>query len=266
MILNSRPLPCWNPPFIPSHSLINDQVWSPWSVFLLDLIILTKLSFLSWNSLFYPGSHDQRLSFPQTSIFQTHSCLSFSVHLKFVDRAGMGELSIFFYPHVPIYIIPVKLHENLALLYFRTSPILQGKIIIVTYALLPGLCQIKLKRTFMIILSIVLSFPWFQNTYISFVMLLRMRKFSISVWSKLGKKYRIHLPIFFHESKNLKLTWPRKRKAKPLQSHWNCTITGKCALRNNEETGFLDNFAYCSIEKCLVAFALKILFFFFFLI
>lgn len=86
-----------------------------------------------------------------------------------------------------------------------------------------------------------------------------MRKYSISVWSNLGKNNRIHLPIFFHESKNLKLTWPRKRKAKPLQSHWNCTITGECALRNNEETEFLDNFAYCSIEKCLVAFTLKIL-------
>lgn len=86
-----------------------------------------------------------------------------------------------------------------------------------------------------------------------------MRKYSISVWSNLGKNNRIHLPIFFHESKNLKLTWPRKRKAKLLQSHWNCTITGECALRNNEETEFLDNFAYCSIEKCLVAFTLKIL-------
>ena len=171
----------------------------------------------------------------------------------------MGELSIFFIPIFLCYIISVKLHEDLTLLSFRTSPILQGKIIIVTHALLPGLCQIKLKRTFMIILSIVLSFPWFQNTYISFVMLLRMRKFSILILSKLGKKYRIHLPIFFHDSKNLKLTWPRKRKAKPLQSHWNCTITGECALRNNEETGFLDNFACCSIETCLVAFALKIL-------
>lgn len=159
----------------------------------------------------------------------------------------MAKLSILFILMFLCYVISVKLHEDLAMLSFRTSLILQGKIITVTHGLLPGLCQMKLSGPFMIFFSIVLSFPWFQNTSISFVMLLRMRKFSISVWSNLGKNNRIHLPIFFHESKNLKLTWPRKRKAKPLQLHWNCIITGKCALRNNEETEFLDNFAYCSI-------------------
>ena len=109
----------------------------------------------------------------------------------------------------------------------------------------------------MTILSIVPSFLWFQNTYISLVMLLRVRKFSISVWSNLGKKYRIHLPIFFHESKNLKPTWPRKRRAKPLQSHWNCTITGKCALRNNEETGFLGQLCLLLHRKMFGGICLK---------
>lgn len=78
LILNSRPLPCWNPTFIPSHRLFNDQVWAPLSVFLLYLIILTKLSFLSWN-LFFFGSYDQRRNFPQTSIYYfrlTHAFLS----------------------------------------------------------------------------------------------------------------------------------------------------------------------------------------------
>lgn len=111
----------------------------------------------------------------------------------------------------------------------------------------------------MIIFSIVLSFPWFQKYLYLICNVAENEKIFISVWSNLGKNNRIHLPIFFHESKNLKLTWPRKRKAKLLQSHWNCTITGECALRNNEETEFLDSFAYCSIEKCLVAFTLKIL-------
>lgn len=146
-------MPCWNPCFIPSHSLINDQVWSPLSVFLLDLIILTKLSFLPEILFFPPLFPWLKTKFTSNFhiLFQTHSCLSCSVHLKFIDRAGMAKLSILFILMFLCYVISVKLHEDLAMLSFRTSLILQGKIITVTHGLLPGLCQMKLSGPFMII-------------------------------------------------------------------------------------------------------------------
>lgn len=115
--------------------------------------------------------------------------------------------------------------------------ILQRKIIIVLHELLPGLCQIKLKK------KLYANFVY--NSLISLILKClylicnvaeseNFFPFQYEPNSKI-KKDRTHIPIFFHESKILKLSWPRKGKSKPLQYHKNSTITWKWALRNNEE-------------------------------
>lgn len=94
----------------------------------------------------------------------------------------MGDVSIFLILMFLCYIISVKLHEDLALLSFNSSPILQGKIIIVLHALWPGLCQIKLKGNLYdnsFNSSLISLIP--KSTYISLVKLQRVRKFSILV-------------------------------------------------------------------------------------